>query len=297
MDNFRTFSSIASSALSKIETQVKPATVSPSYSGPSFLSSMAAVVQQKLAPITLPIINAQLPKITPVSLAVDKKISVTNLIQGHNECGPTSLAMLEKYYGINVDQHTMFGSSTVGHGPEALKEKAEARNLTVRQINNGTLNDLAALIDKGIPAMVLGINGGGSNSSLSDYISNASRGHWMVVTGYKKDDSGKITHIYFNNPNYSTTQCWTAADFQSKFWDNNLVPSGHRYIMAMAPKGSFNESQLKAYLPSDRMSDTFKTYLDIIDGLEDAFYTAESAANDIADAAGDVWDTISGWFS
>ncbi|HTY12998.1 MAG TPA: C39 family peptidase [Candidatus Omnitrophota bacterium] len=297
MEFLKNLNSIASTAISKVDTAVKTATVNPTYTGTSFLSSLAAIAQKQLQPVTVPIISGSLPNITPISLAVDKKISVPNLIQGHNECGPTSLSMVERYYGIYQDQHTMFESSTVGHGPIALEEKAEAKNLTVRQINNGTVNDLVALIDKGIPAMVLGINGGGSNSTIADYISNASRGHWMVVTGYKKDDAGNVTNIYFNNPNYSTTQCWTVSDFESKFWDNNLVPTGHRYIMAMAPKGSFSESLLKAYLPSDRTSDTFKTYLSIIDGLEDAFYTAEEVANEVADAAGDVWDTVSGWFS
>ena len=290
MENFRSFRNIAATQVTRLDTKIKPQTTYSTYSGPTFFSS--------LAKIATPILTAQLPVAQIISQKVDKKLSVPNLIQGHNECGPTSLAMIEKYFGIDPgNYHDMFYSDTVGHGPNALKEKAAAKNLTVRQQNNGSLADLAALVDKGIPALVLGINGGGSNSTLSDYISNAPRGHWMAVTGYKKDDSGKITHIYFNNPNQSTTQCWTASDFQSKFWDNNLVPGGHRYYMAMAPRGTFQESLLKTYLPYDKTSDTFKLYLDIIDGLEDAFYTAEKAADEIASAADSVWDTITGWFS
>lgn len=233
-----------------------------------------------------------------VSQRKDIKLPVPNLIQGHNECGPTSLAMILQYYGINPgDYHNMFPSDTFGHGPLALKRVAESRNCIVRQENNGSLQDLVALIDQGIPAQVLGIYGGGTNSSLSAYIDNASRAHWMVVTGYKKDDAGNITHIYFNNPNQSTTQCWTASDFLTKFWDSNIILGGHRYYMGVAKRGTYQESALQRILPSDQMSDTFSSMVSIIDGLETAAYTAEDIATSIADAAEDVYDEISGWFS
>ena len=195
--------------------------------------------------------------------------------------------MIMKYYGTDPgNYHEMFKSDTVGHGPLALKEKAVAKNMLVRQENYGSLEDLAALVDKGIPPMVLGIWGGGSNSSLSSYIDNASRAHWMTVTGYKKDDLGKITHIYFNDPNRSTTQCWTASDFMNKFWNSNVIPNGHRYYMAMAKRGTFQESALRTHLPTDKISDTFAATLRVIDGLEDAFYKAEEIGNEVA-----------GWFS
>ena len=78
--------------------------------------------------------------------------------------------------------------------------------------------------------------------------------------------------------------------------------------MAMAPRGSFKETALKRLLPEDKLSSTFKTTLDIVDGLEDAFYAVESAGNDIANAvdnaattvanaAESAWDDFTGLFS
>jgi len=274
------------SDLSSISSSAKPTSTS-SASSATFLQAFKSVVQAKTA--TLSPVSSQ-PATMQVSLRKDIKLNVQNLIQGQNECGPTSLAMIMQYYGINPgNYHEMFGSDTVGHGPLALRKKASDKGLTVRQENNGSLEDLAALIDKGIPAMVLGIYGGGSNSSLSDYINNASKAHWMTVTGYKKDDAGRITHIYFNNPNRSTVQCWTASDFLTKFWNNNIIPDGHRYYMAMAPRGSFQEASLKKLLPSDKISDSFRMYLQVVDGLERAFYEAEAIADDIADFFKDLF--------
>src|SRR3989338_7502233 len=212
----------------------------PSFSAPtaapktSFFNVLKNVVQN--SSVQTKAVTQEAAKTAP-SLKKDIKIPVPNLIQGNNECGPTSLAMLMKYYGINPgNYHNMFESDTVGHSPLALRAKALDKHMTVRQENNGSLEDLAALVDKGVPPMVLGIYGGGNNSTVENYINNASKAHWMVVTGYKKDDAGKITHIYFNDPNRSSTQCWTAGDFQNKFWNNNIIPGGHRYYMAAAPR-------------------------------------------------------------
>ncbi|MBN2057284.1 MAG: C39 family peptidase [Candidatus Saganbacteria bacterium] len=135
-------------------------------------------------------VKPQLPQLQ-VSPRTDYKLNVSNLVQNSNGCGPTSLAMIMQYLGVNPgNYHNMFESDTVGHGPLALKQKVRNKGLTVRQENYGSLSDLAALVDKGIPVMTLGIYGGGSNSSISNYIDNAKRAHWMVVTGYKKNDSG-----------------------------------------------------------------------------------------------------------
>ncbi|MBN2057283.1 MAG: hypothetical protein JW782_00605 [Candidatus Saganbacteria bacterium] len=67
--------------------------------------------------------------------------------------------------------------------------------------------------------------------------------------------------------------------------------------MAMSKPGTFQDTAFKTYLPSDKLSSTFKNTLQVVDGLEDTFYAAEKAANTVADAAEDVWDEVSSWFS
>jgi uncharacterized protein YvpB len=216
----------------------------------------------------------------------DVKIEVPHLIQGNNECGPTSLAMVMKYYGIDPgNYHDMFPSDTFGHSPLALSKKAQEKGMVVRQGNNGSLEDLAALVDKGIPVMVSGIWGGkkqGETFSVSNFIDNCSRAHWMVVTGYKRDDSGKITNVYFNEPNTPSTMCWTASDFMTKFWNDNIVPGGQRQYMAMAKTGSFQENLLKGYMPKDKISDSFKLTLDTIYTIETAYYKTEVGVKQVA---------------
>lgn len=219
------------------------------------------------------------------------QVAVPHLQQGENECGPTSLAMIMKYYGLNPgNYHKMFSSDTVGHGPLALREKARIEGLTARQENNGSLEDLAALVDKGIPPLVLGIYGGGANSSLNDYLNNAGKAHWMVVTGYQRDVSGAISQVSFNDPNKTETQSWSAWNFTNKFWDNNIIPGGHRYYLALAKKGTFQDNLLRAALPQDKISISFDSFLHATDQLETNFYAAEQTANNFT-------DKIKGWFS
>jgi len=298
ISKYKIFSDFLASKITASSTVKTGATFNTSKT--TFLEVFKTVAQKELSSLQIAEVATSVPKL--VSLKKEVKLCVPNLIQGHNECGPTSLAMIMKYYGIDPgNYHNMFSSDTVGHSPLALKEKAQTKNLTVRQANYGTLEDLAALVDMGIPPLVLGIYGGGNNASLADYISNASRAHWMVVTGYKTDETGKITHIYFNNPNCSTPQCWTASDFLNKFWNNNIIPGGHRYFMAMAPRNnsswSFQEAALRRFLPQDKISSAFKATLETIHELEEAFYASERAANTVAEAAKDAWNEVCSWFS
>ncbi len=167
-------------------------------------------------------------------------------------------------------------SDSIGHGPLAVRDKAQRLGLTVRQENNGSLEDLAALIDKGIPPLVLGIYGGGANSSLNDYIANAGQNHWMVVTGYQRDDLGAVSQVSFNNPGKNEPQSWSAWNFTNKFWDNNVIPGGHRYYMAMARKESYQAGLLDQALPEDKISISFDSFLHATDQLENDFYAAEA---------------------
>jgi uncharacterized protein YvpB len=284
-------------AVSPAPSQKTSSTLSSSST--SFLKVLKAVAEKELQILSA----VEKPVTTPAasSLRKEVKLKVPNLTQGNNECGPTSLAMIMKYYGIDPgNYHKMFSFDTIGHSPLALKEKASAKGLIVRQANKGSLQDLTMLIDMGIPLLVLGTYQGGSFSSLDDYFKNASRAHWVVVTGYKSDDYGKITHIYLNDPNYSTPQCWTVDKFL-KFWENNLVPGGHRYFMAMVPKNisswAFQEGALRRYLPQDRISKKFSYALKAVHELEEGFYTSEKAANSVARTAKSAWKEVCSWFS
>ncbi|MCX5751472.1 MAG: C39 family peptidase [Candidatus Saganbacteria bacterium] len=237
------------------------------------------------------------------------KLGVPNLIQQGSECGPTVLAMAMKFMGVDPgNYHQMFSSDSFGHGPLALADVAAKKGFTVRQENNGSLDDLAALVDKGISPMVLGIYGGGDTSTVGGYINSTSKAHWMTVTGYRKDEQGNITHIYFNDPNKGTTQCWTAADFKAKFWDNNIIPGGHCTYMAIAKKGTAQEVALKQLLPQDKISPGFALAEKGIDLAEKAGYATEAfisktlglpqqIVDAIAETATSAWNKLTGLFA
>jgi hypothetical protein len=269
---------------------VSPTTTKPANTtGPSFLSAFQAVAAATPAKPQGTLIDYTLKK--------EVKLSVPRLLQGHNECGPTSLSMVLSYYGAGS---VKFGSCTVGSSPNRLNEAAEKKGMTVKQENNGSIEDLTALLDMGIPPVILGINGGKKGSEIftpGNFIKNAERAHWMTVSGYKTDERGAVTHLYVNNPATGTTQTYTKENFL-KFWDYNIVPGGNRYYMAMAPRNSadhsFQLAALKRYLPQDKISSTFKATLDAVHKLEDAFYAAEKAADKVADKAKDVWDKLFG---
>jgi|GEM_PF-1697698 len=275
-------------------------------------------------------ISSYLPQLQVLDLSKDIKLEVPRLRQWHNECGPTSLAMIMQYYGIDAGNfHNMFGSDTVGHGPLALAEKARAKDMLVRYKNYGCVNDIVQHIDNGCPVTVLGISGGCSNLNIENYLQNATKGHWVDAVGYKTNDLGQVTHVYVNNPNNPYyTECWSKAQFES-FWNYNSIPGGRRFYMVFAKNGTMQESLLRAKLPSNSVSDTFKVTLETVDALEDAFYALEAAglsffdairnavedvvdavedvvdevgdfiedaADAVGDAAEDVWDEVSSWF-
>jgi hypothetical protein len=260
-------------------------------------------------------ISSYLPQVQAIDLSRDKKLEVPRLRQWHNECGPTSLAMVMEYYGIDAgNYHNMFGSDTVGHGPLALAQKARAKNMLVRYENYGSVSDIVQHIDNGCPVTVLGINSGCSNLNIENYLENAAKGHWVDAVGYKTDDYGHVTHVYVNDPNNPYyTECWSKAKFES-FWNYNSIPGGRRFYMVFAKKGTMQESLLRVKLPSNRVSDTFKATLETVDALEDSFYALEAAgmsffdacrdaanevldlADDIGDAVADAWDEVEDFF-
>ena len=306
-------------------------------SGPSFRSTLASLYQIKAKTPTLSTsyssqitakpnqstlsqvstITARLPQLELLDRS-DVKLNVPCIRQGHNQCGPTSLEMIAKYYGINNLTRNMFSSDTVGHGPNNLRLKAIGKGMRVRYENNGSVSDLVKHIDNGCPVTILGINGGCSNLNINNYFDYATKGHYVNVVGYKKNDYGQVTDVYVNDPNYSTTQTWSVSKLNS-FWKNNSIPTSHRFYMVFTKKGTYQDTLLKKTMPTNNVTNDFDNMLKTVDALEDSFYAAEAAGKSfadavqkagedvldwaedvgdtIADAASDAWDEVSSWFS
>ncbi len=254
----------------------------------SFLSSFSQVARTYLRKPVLQTsqISAYLPQLQVLDLSKDTKLEVPCLRQWHNECGPTSLAMIMEYYGIDASYyHNMFRSDTVGHGPLALAEKARAKNMLVRYENDGCLNDIIQHIDSGCPVTVLGISGGCNNLRIENYLENATKGHWVNAVGYKTNSLGQVTHIYVNNPSnpYNKTECWKKADFEN-FWNYNSIPGGRRFYMVFAKNGTMQEAALRAKLGSNAVTESFQDMLETVDALEKTCYAFLAAGMNILDA-------------
>lgn len=302
-----------------LDIKLSRKTISARPAASSFLSAFSTIsrtyARKPVVQASQLQISAYLPQAQVLSLSKDLKLEVPRLRQWKNECGPTSLAMIMQYYGIDPgNYHNMFGSDTVGHGPLALSQKAGAKNMLTRYENYGSVNDIVQHIDNGCPVTVLGISGGCNDLTITNYLENATKGHWVDAVGYKKNDSGQVTHVYVNNPNNSSyTECWTKAKFES-FWNYNSIPGGRRFYMVFAKKGTMQESSLRAKLPSNKASDTFKATLSTVDALEDAFYALEATglgfyaaargaanqvldlAEDVGDVLADAWDEVEDFF-
>lgn len=149
-------------------------------------------------------------------------LPVPTIKQATMECGPTSLAMVMKYYNPNKninpgDIMADHAPTFLGVDPLSIKETAQENGYKANVVNNGTLEELAYLIDHGIPVIVFG-QWGNSDSS-----------HYMVVTGYGRMD-GNIATIYCNDPASGTSKLYDADKFVNNFWENDVRIKGAKFI-------------------------------------------------------------------
>lgn len=317
--------------VSKVAT---PSKSIPVFSDTSFLSAFKAVALANTATVSsAPVFQAQpiLPQLSPIVQTSNKKIlgGFPIYTQGKNQCGPTTACNLLSYYqhlykgtdsrwnhvNLTTNYFKSIGQSdTIGHDPLSLKDmindicRKAGISMDIRQENMSTTSGDPAqrirdLIDAGIPPILTGIVGGGSPSSLENIVKNSSKGHWLMVVGYEKTALG--TTYYIQDPNSKTQTPTTMSSSQlMTFWNNNLVPGGHRYLMAAAPTGSYQDTCLKKLYPAgDKITSTFANTLTAVNALYDLFYkvekeggdasaAVESAADRVADAAQKGADAI-----
>ncbi len=215
-----------------------------------------------------------------------------------NGCGPTTMAMDLKYFGIDAKPADIFKSNTIGHSPVTMANELEKRGMAVRQVNGASYQDLPGLIDNGIPVIAYGINGGGKSLSVANLpaaLKDLPNSHYVLITGYKTDKTGQVTHVYYNDGNKPTTQLATIADFSKNFWGTNSMPGGSNYFMAAAPKTDAAKMKfLNTYYPADRMTASYSTALTLAGKLENEFYALEKspAAKNVTQVASTIINTI-----
>ncbi|MNW99281.1 Peptidase C39 family protein [compost metagenome] len=179
-----------------------------------------------------------------LAMSVAKKPKGLNVVlQGQglsNACGTTSLAMLLSYWGIQTNHDAIdavIRRTNMPTAPDDLVRYAENLGLRASLKTDAGLEDLAAMLDQGVPVQVLidpmdpsGHPPGNPNDAIL---------HYVNVTGYQRGPDGRISRLTICDPgNVGRRYSMTAAEFE-KVWSNlklmGLDTGINRLMIAVAP--------------------------------------------------------------
>jgi hypothetical protein len=106
-------------------------------------------------------------------------------------CGPSAVLSLLRFYGLEGDEmsiaNEMGTNDEVGTTPEQMTDWLNKNNFTATYHRDGSLEDLRANLEKGMPTLV----------EWSDW-----GGHWVMVVGYDTRNTEKLSDdvIFFADP-------------------------------------------------------------------------------------------------
>jgi predicted double-glycine peptidase len=129
-----------------------------------------------------------------------------------NACGTTSLANVLTHWGKPTTHQQV--DSDIRHfdmftAPDKIVEYARDHGMRAELKADASVNDLAKMIDQGVPPIVLMDPDSDKNANL----------HYVTVTGYNKDASGKITDLVIADSAGGDRYTMPVEEFQKK-WDN-----------------------------------------------------------------------------
>lgn len=174
--------------------------------------------------------------LTPNDLAV---LPQNQHQDGHtNACGTTCLASLMSYYGQPTTHQQVDAEIRpfdLGTGAEAIAGYANGHGMRAQVKNGGSLEDLAKLVDQGVPPMAHIDPDGGSNLNS----------HWVVVTGYTRNAAGGIESLVLSDPAgregaaTGSHRTVSAAEFDAQ-WSNlkygGVSVGESRELIAIVPR-------------------------------------------------------------
>ena len=153
---------------------------------------------------------------TGATKLADKDLGVIPQHQGNtNACGTTSLANVMGYFGLPNDRAKIddairpFDMFTA---PDRMVDYARANGMRAEIKNNATLEDVASMVDQGVPPMVLIDPDEGDNFAL----------HYVTVSGYERGPDGKISDVVIADSATGSRYTMSAEEFQQK-WDKLQV--------------------------------------------------------------------------
>ncbi|HEY8212112.1 MAG TPA: C39 family peptidase [Myxococcaceae bacterium] len=173
---------------------------------------------------------------TPAKGPVSRNLPLEPQNQGQtNSCGTTSLAMIESYFGHPTTHEQIdpeIRAFNLGTAPDDIASYANSHDLHASVKNEGSLEDLAKNVDNGVPTMVL-TDAPGNKADPKN-----GENHYVVVTGYQRDASGKITKVNVADP-WGVKREMDAKDFDSRWANSNqlgISTGNSRLMISFAPK-------------------------------------------------------------
>lgn len=160
---------------------------------------------------------------TPVERKTVRTLAVKpqNQFDGddRNACGTTSLASILAFFdpGSPLARHQVLDkqmrNADLFSAPDELLRFARENGYRAGMKTDASLDDIKGMLDKGVPVQVLvDPDNDGGDITL----------HYVAVTGYKADVSGKITHLTITDPAGGEVY-EEAADHFVKRWANLKV--------------------------------------------------------------------------
>jgi hypothetical protein len=191
---------------------------------------LASSVAASASPLILPATSG--PKTLP---DVDK---MPYYEQQGNACGTTTLAEIMSYLGVPMTQADVDAAirrTDIFTAPGDMIEFARDHGLEAEGYNHGTWQEVKAMIDAGHPVQALV---SGDDSVVVNGTSNFSVDglHYIAITGYGRDAATGQEYVVYHDPNRTTEQRMSVADFE-KMWGD--VPAGFdNFFIGYGPGGS-----------------------------------------------------------
>lgn len=213
-----------------------------------------------------------------------------------NACGTTSLANVMTYWGKSTTHNEIDKSIRafdVFTAPDKIVDYARSNGMRADIKTDANVEDLAKMVDQGVPPIILMDPDESSNANL----------HYMTVTGYNRDSSGKISDVVVADSAGGNRYTMSADEFQKKWSDLKMggVSTGLSNVMistvpndgrTVVGGDGVSRKSSDIQLPSSTLTSDIKSGFARLaaNGVSNVTHAAEK----ISDGAKKVWHSIFG---
>lgn len=218
----------------------------------------------------------------------DHQLDVVQQDQGgSNACGTSSLAAVLSYWGPPTNHEEI--DASIRHfdlftAPDAIVAYARDNGMRSELKAGANLEDLASMVDQGVPPIVIIDPDDSDNLNL----------HYVTVSGYQRDDQGHVSSLVIADSGTNTTYVTDAKEFQKKWGQLKLggVGTGLNNVMISVVPADGREIH-GADGNTRRASDIALPQSSLSSTVESLFARGvASAASGVTTAADAVWQGV-----